>query len=307
MIAALFGATSKTGKYLAPALLAAGWRVRALGRDRAKLAALDPRCETLAIDLARPAGLADALGDVDCVVSLADAGFAATILVALPDRCERLVLTGSVRAFTSLPDPAADRVRAAEAALRASGRPGVMLHPSMIFGAPEDRNVNRILAHIEGWPSWLPLVIPLPDGGRHLVQPVYFEDVVAAFVAATLKDDAVGDPIVIAGPAPMTYADLVRDCAAACGRRARIWPLPAQALAVAVRAAAAVGLKPPLTVAELRRATEDKVLDITAMEARLGVTPRRLQAVLPDIVAQRRSALAADRVSGHDAGSWNGG
>ncbi|MCP4326864.1 MAG: NAD(P)H-binding protein [Alphaproteobacteria bacterium] len=302
MIAALFGATGKTGKYLVPALLDAGWSVRALGRDRTKLAALDQRCETASIDLDRPAALASLLDGVDRVVSLAHARFAGTILAALPDSCARVVLTGSVRAFTKLPDPAAEMVRDAVAIFQASGRAGVVLHPSMIFGAPEDRNVGRILAHLEAWPRMFPLIVPLPDGGRHFVQPVYYDDVVAGFVAAVINDDAPGEPIILAGPEPLTYADMVRACAAACGRQARILAIPGIAATTAVRGATALGWKLPVSEAELRRATEDKVFDITEMKTRLGVTPRPFADALRDIVARRRSALAEDGSSGHDGG-----
>jgi nucleoside-diphosphate-sugar epimerase len=293
MTVAVLGATGKTGRYVVPALLDAGREVLALGRDRGRLTALDPRCRTAVVDLEVPRGLDVALAEAAIVVSLAHARFAETILGALPAACERVVLTGSVRLFSTLPDPAADAVRRAEAAFRASGRPGVMLHPSMIFGAPEERNVNRILDLIDGWPGLLPVVVPLPGGGRHRVQPVYYEDVVAAFVAAVLREEAPGDPIVVAGPAPLSYAAMVRTCAAACGRRAHILPLPMPLLA-------AVAALSPVSADELRRTAEDKSFDITDLTARLGVAPRPFADGLADVVARRRAGtLAGGGASGH--------
>jgi len=296
MTVAVLGATGKTGRYVVPALLDAGREVLALGRDRGRLAALDPRCRTAVVDLEAPQGLDAALAGAAVVVSLAHARFAETILGALPAACERIVLTGSVRVFSALPDLAADAVRHAEAAFRASGRPGVMLHPSMIFGAPEERNVNRILDLIGVWPGFLPVVLPLPGGGRHRVQPVYYVDVVAAIVAAVLRDEALGEPIVIAGPGPLTYGAMVRACAAACGRRAHILPLPMALLT----AAAALS---PVSAAELRRAAEDKCFDTADMTARLGVTPRSFADGLAEVVARRRAAaLAGSGASGHSGG-----
>ncbi len=267
MKVAILGATGKTGRYVVPALLDAGCDVLALGRARARLAALDPRCRTAIVDLDAPDGLAAALADAAIVVSLAHARFAETILGALPAACERIVLTGSVRCFTALPDPAADAVRQAEAAFRSAGRPGVMIHPSMIFGAPEEKNINRILDLIDAWPRFLPVILPLPGGGRHRVQPIYFEDAVAAIVAAVLSVEAPGAPIVVAGPTPLSYAAMVRACAAARGRRAHILPVP---LALLTMAAALL----PVSAAELRRMTEDKSFDVADMTTRLGVTPR---------------------------------
>jgi nucleoside-diphosphate-sugar epimerase len=300
MTVAVFGATGKTGKHLVPALLEAGHDVLALGRDPARLAALDARATTAEADLLRPAGLAEILADCETVVSLAHARFAEVILAALPPGCRRVILTGSVRRFTTLPDPAADAVRRAESAFAESGRPGVMLHPSMIYGTAEERNVNRILDRLEAWPRGLPLVVPLPDGGRHLVQPVYYEDVVAAFVAAVDRPEATGAPIVLAGPEPMRYADMVRACAAAYGRTALVPPLPTAVLVGTARLTAALGLTPPFSPAEIRRAAEDKSFDVAAMKTRLGVTPRPFAEGLERVMARRRRGLAAAAASGHD-------
>ena len=71
-----------------------------------------------------------------------------------------------MRRFTRLPDPAADEVRAGETAFAASGRRGVMLHPGLIYGAPDERNVNRILRYAARWPRGGPVPFPLPAGGR---------------------------------------------------------------------------------------------------------------------------------------------
>src|SRR6476646_505626 len=108
MKVALLGATSKTGRYVVPVLCDHGHTVTAIGRDATKLGSLDRRARAARADITD----------------------AASLRAALPEGCRRVVLTGSVRKFTQLPDPAADAVRAGEARLLASGRAGVMLHPS---------------------------------------------------------------------------------------------------------------------------------------------------------------------------------
>lgn len=270
----VLGATGKTGRYLVERLCDEGHEVTAIGRDAERLGLVDGRAGRAVADLARPETVSGALRGGECVVSLAHARFTGTVLAALPECCKRVVLTGSTRRFTSLSDPAAEAVRTGEAAFLGSGRPGVMLHPSMIYGAPDDRNVNRILRYLGAWPRWLPALVPLPGGGRSLVQPVLVDDVVAAFAAAVTRPEAPGEPIVVAGPEPMTYADMVRACARALGRRVIILPLPPALLAVGLRLAGALGLGPPVNVAELGRAGEDKVFDTGAMRRRLGVVPR---------------------------------
>ena len=266
---AVLGATGKTGRYLVERLCADGHDVIAVGRSRARLEALGDGCRHAIADFDHPVSVAKALIGARRVVNLVHARHTGILLDCLPTSCERLVLIGSTRRFTTLPDPAADEVRAAETLFLSSGVTGVMLHPSMIYGAPDDRNVNRLLKLVRG-----ARILPLPDGGRNLVQPVFVDDMVAALMAAAVEPAAPGPSIVVAGPEPITYADMVRTCAQALGRRAVIVPIPTAAAAGIVRFAAALGVRLPFDAAELRRAGEDKRFDITDMRRRLGVTPR---------------------------------
>lgn len=271
---ALLGATGKTGRYLTSQLCEAGHAVTVIGRDSARLAALDHRARQAVADLENPAAIKAILSDAEAVVSLAHARFAQTVLDALPDGCHRVILTGSTRCFTRLPDVAADAVREGERILQSSGRPGLMLHPSMIYGAPDDRNVNRLLRYIRNWPRFLPALVPLPNGGHHFVQPVFVDDVVAAFRSAIETDRPVDKRVVVAGPEPLTYANMVRQCASALDRRVMIVPLPTIVLTALATLAEKLRLPIPFGASEILRATEDKRFDISVLREQLGVQPR---------------------------------
>lgn len=287
---ALLGATSKTGRYVVPVLCDHGHAVTAIGRDQAKLDGLDRRARTAVADIADAPSLRAALAGADCVASLAHARHTAEILAALPESCRRVVLTGSVRKFTALPDAAADAVRAGEALLLRSGRPGVMLHPSMIYGAPEERNINRILALLARFPAGLPIPVPLPDGGRHTVQPVFVDDMVAAMVGAIERPEAEGPPIIVAGPRPITYREMVERCAAATGRRVLIVPLPLASIKSGLAVAERLGIPLPFSALELTRATENKAFDVNDLRERLGVQPRAFEDGLATVMDRRRQA-----------------
>jgi nucleoside-diphosphate-sugar epimerase len=274
MIVALFGATSKTGRYVVGELVRRGHRVVAIGRDTAKLARLDPRATTAVADLTSPEMVAAAVAGVEIVASLAHARFTSALLAGLPATCRRVVLTGSLRRHTRLHDPAAEAVRQAEALFQASGRRGVMLHPSMIYGAPDDRNVNRLLAYMDRFPRGWPVPVPLPGRGQATVQPVFVDDMVAAFVAAIERPDADGPPIAVAGPAPITYRAFAEACGAAAGRRVVMVPIPSALVAVARRLGRALGLQRLAGADELARAAESKAFDIGPLRQRLGVDPR---------------------------------
>ena len=100
------------------------------------------------------------------------------VLAAAPPDA-RFVFLGSTRKFTRWPDAHGNGVLAGEAAFLASGRSGVMLHPTMIYGAQGEDNVQRLAALLRRLPF-----VPLPDGGTALVQPIHQDDVTRAIRAA---------------------------------------------------------------------------------------------------------------------------
>src|SRR5258706_16043588 len=89
-----------------------------------------------------------------------------------------------------------------------------------------------------------------------------------------------GPALVLAGPTPLRYRDLIAACAGALGRRAHVLPLPLGVLAGIAALAARLGIAVPLNAAELRRAGEDKRFDVAPMIPRLGGQPRDFAAGL---------------------------
>ena len=274
---AVFGAGGKSGALVVSRLCDKGHHVVALSRDPARLEQPDSRAQTATADLTDSAGLAAVLADADRVVSLAHARFTGDLLAALPAACSGVVLTGSVRIYTQLTDAAADDVRAGEKAFlrwRESGGPGVMLHPSMIYGAAGDRNVGRMLAAIRRWPTALPLVLPLPGGGRHTVQPVFADDFADAVSVAASATGTLPATLDVVGPEAISYAAMVRECAAALGRRATIVAAPVWAFGAAEKILGMVGFRLPITSQEFARGAENKAFDPGPMTKALGVFPR---------------------------------
>jgi uncharacterized protein YbjT (DUF2867 family) len=260
----IIGASGRSGLALCRALLAAGVAVVPVVRDPTKWAATGIAVPPRIADLADPTALAAALADATRIVSCAHARHAGAILAASPPAA-RFVFLGSTRKFTRWPDEHGNGVLAGEAAFLASGRSGVMLHPTMIYGAAGENNVQRLAALLRRLP-----VVPLPGGGGALVQPIHQSDVTRAVVTAL--DHAWDGPatLVIAGPAPLPYAAFVRLVAAAAGlKRPRILAVPAApliAIATALRFL-------PVSPAELRRLLEDKAFDTGPMLHVLGVRP----------------------------------
>jgi nucleoside-diphosphate-sugar epimerase len=202
------------------------------------------------------------------VVSCAHARHAAALIAAAPEAAV-LVMLGSTRKFTRWPDAHGNGVLAGEAALRESGRSGVMLHPTMIYGAQGEDNVQRVAALLRRLP-----VMPLPGGGRFLVQPIHQSDVTRCIRAALERRWDGPDSVVIAGPEPVRYAEFVRAIAWAAGLRSPfILPFPAAPLIMAARLTRHVAALPTVQPEEIRRLVEDKAFDIAPMRAILAVDP----------------------------------
>ncbi|MEO9189516.1 MAG: SDR family oxidoreductase [Acetobacteraceae bacterium] len=267
----VIGASGRSGGALCRALLGAGRVVVPVVRHAGRWAAAGLDASPRLADLGDPDALAAALGDAAVVVSCAHARHAAPILAAAPARA-RFVLLGSTRRFTRWPDAHAAGVIEGEAAFLASGRAGVMLHPTMIYGADGEDNVQRLAALLRRLP-----VVALPGGGTALVQPIQQDDVTRAVLAAIDHPWDAPRTLVIAGPTPLPYADFVRAVAFAAGLRPpRIVALPGRMLVALAPLLGRLPFLPRVRTAEVRRLLEDKAFDTAPMRQCLGVTPMSL-------------------------------
>ena len=130
-------------------------------RDAAKWAATDIGVAARIADLTDPAHLRDALRRCHARSSVAPTRATPRAVLAAAPPDARFVFLGSTRKFTRWPDAHGNGVLAGEAAFLASGRSGVMLHPTMIYGAQGEDNVQRLAALLRRLPF-----VPLP-GRRH--------------------------------------------------------------------------------------------------------------------------------------------
>jgi len=261
------GATSKLGQNLMRRLVSRGRKVIPLAR---RVEALQPelRAEARQFDLEQPGSLQAALEGAEYVVSCVHAYDGAAVVAALPASTKRIVLMGSTRIFSRYPQSLIEKQKEAVAALSASGIPGVVLHPTMIYGGPTDANVQRIAAYIRKFGA-----VPLPAGGKALLQPIHSDDVVSCIEAALQRDDALGEPIIVAGPQVVSYRDLVQAVGRTIGKSPIVLPVPGFALEIVAALTTVVPGIPTIRIDEVRRLGEDKTFPIDEMRRRLGVEP----------------------------------
>jgi nucleoside-diphosphate-sugar epimerase len=261
-----------------------GYEVAALARSPAAAAtvrALGAR--PVPGDLAAPgpaaaATLARAFGAGDLLVNLASLGF------------------GDAPAIVTAAERAQVRV-----AVFVSTLTWTILRPTMIYGAPGDRNLSRLLPLLRRAP-----VLPVP-GGRHLQQPVHVADVAHAVLAAAelIGAELIGAELIgaepigtellapgpgdadakpggvtydLAGPAPMTFDELLRTAGRAVGSRTRFVPVPLPPVLAAARGYELVSRQPRIRAEQVARLAEDKSFAIEAAARDLGFAPRSFAA-----------------------------
>lgn len=266
---AVIGATGRSGAALSRALAAEGRPCIPVVRNPAAWSALNLPGTPRIADLRDPDRLRAALAGASRIVSCAHARHAPAILAAAPADAS-FILLGSTRRFSRWPDAHGNGVRAGEAAFLAAGRPGVMLHPTMIYGAEGEDNVQRLAALLRRLP-----LAPLPGGGRALVQPIHQEDVTRCLLAALRHPWRGAETLVIAGPEPVPYRDFLRAVARAAGLRRPppVLPVPGLALRLLAPLTRLVPGLPAIRAAEIRRLLEDKAFDIGPMRRTLGIRP----------------------------------
>jgi uncharacterized protein YbjT (DUF2867 family) len=208
-----------------------------------------------------------------CVASLGRGHGPGIVAAAEEAGIPRAVFVSTTAVTTTL-DPPTKQVRlTAEQEIRRCGLDWTILRPTMIYGAPGDRNLSRLLTLLRRTP-----VLPVPAAGARLHQPVHVADVATAVVDALERPAAIGSTYNVAGPEPIPFAELLSTCARAVGSRTRLVPVPLTPLLALARGYERVSRHPRIRVEQLRRLGEDKAFDIDDAVRDLGYAPRRFDA-----------------------------
>lgn len=267
------GGSGFLGGYVLCELLRRGHHPVALARsDTAAARVAAGGAEPLPGDLDDPDSLDDAFraAKADALANIASLGFGhAPAIVAAAEEAgvERALFVSTTAIFTSLPAASKKARTAAEDTVRDGVLAWTIVRPTMIYGAPGDRNMERLLRLVRTTP-----VLPLPGGGRRLIQPVHVADL-AWLVVTALEADTAGQAFNVGGPEALSLRQVVEQAGAALGRRPVIVSIPLRPAVEAVRLYQRVAKHPHLKVEQLRRLDEDKAFDITAAR-RLGYHPR---------------------------------
>jgi uncharacterized protein YbjT (DUF2867 family) len=238
----------------------------------------------LAGDLDDAASLAGAFARAECdaLVNLASLGFGhapAIVAAAAGAGLDRAVFVSTTAVTTAVPARSKAVRLAAEHEIRSSPLSWTILRPTMIYGAPGDRNLSRLLATLAKAarvtrPRGLSLVVPVPGGGATLQQPVHVADLAGAVLAAAERPRAARSSYDVAGPRPLAFAELLRLSAAAVGGRLCLLPVPLAPVVALTRGYERLSRRPRIRAEQWQRLAEDKAFGIDAAVRDLAYAPR---------------------------------
>ena len=308
------GGSGFLGRFVLAEAAMRGHRCVALARSAAAARVVADRGAVLLPgDLNDPAGLAQifAAAECDALVNLASLGFGYAPGIVAATRTaglDRAVFVSTTAVTTGLPAPSKAIRLAAEREIRASRLAWTIVRPTMIYGAPGDRNLARLLALLaRARRAPLPLVLPVPGGGRRLQQPVHVADLAGAVLNAVERPGTAGRCYDVAGPEPLTFAELLGTAAAVVGARVRLVPVPLTPVIALTKAYERVSRRPRIRAEQWQRLAEDKAFPIDDAVRDLDYAPRsfaaglRAEAEALGLVAPSSAAAPAREDTGTDA------
>jgi NADH dehydrogenase len=302
----VLGGSGFVGRHVCHALAAAGYRIRVATHDRERAKEqliLLPTVDVAAVDIHDPAALAAFVRGADAAINLvgvlhdgrgsrsfqaAHVELARKLVAACRGQGVRRLLHMS--ALAAAPDGPSRYLRTkgeAEAIVRESGLAWTIYRPSVVFG-PGDSFLNLFAKVLR----FSPVVALACPGARF--QPVYVEDVAAAFVKGLSDLGSLGKSYDLCGPRAYTLRELVEYVGTVTGRRRPVVGLGDR---LSYLQAFAMELLP------VKLMTRDnyysmKVENVCRCEFPFGMTPTALEAVAPSYLGSRTPRSRYQRFRG---------
>ncbi|UCF05260.1 MAG: NAD(P)H-binding protein [bacterium] len=217
-------------------------------------------------DASDPESLRAAYGGQETVIHLSSIFHTGAVLAGCV-RMKRLIAVSSTGVF-SRHRSNAGAITAVEREIENSAIAYTILRPTMIYGAPDDRNISRLIGLVHRHS-----LIPLPASGRSVFQPVHVTDLASCIAAALGSPESIGKSYNVPGGSAHTLREMVTIVAGLLGRRVRVVPVPYWTALIALRLAKAIRPGLRLDTEQIERLREDKSFDYTDAARELSYTP----------------------------------
>ncbi|MFI5207700.1 MAG: NAD(P)H-binding protein [Gemmatimonadales bacterium] len=296
MLVAVTGGTGYVGGHVVEALLRREHDVRLLVRDPERHGWLKdrPALQLVHGSLEDQAALQQLVAGADAVVHLVG-----IILETGRQTFQRVHVDGTrqmlaaargagaprfihMSALGARPDQAATPYHrtkaAAEELVRTSGLPHVILRPALIAGSGND--VMKMLVNM----LRMSPIVPVIGNGLYQMQPVAIDDVADA-IATAVENPATLGTLDIAGPATLTYHQILDELEEALGVHRRRVAVPVSMVRFAANAGMVLPNLNPITPDQLQMLLEGPTTSSNALPSTFNITPRRFDEIAREICA----------------------
>jgi dihydroflavonol-4-reductase len=148
--------------------------------------------------------------------------------------------------------------------------PVVVVRPGAIYGPGETRLLKLFRAIARGRYA-------IVGSGRPFYHPVYIDDLVQGFLLALLREEAVGEAFIVAGPRYVSQTEMAEVIARHTGGRLLPFRIPAAPLqwagTLVETLCVPLGLEPPLHRRRVDFWTKSRAFSIEKARRRLGYAP----------------------------------
>ncbi len=283
------GATGFTGQRVLPLLKGKG-DVRCFVRSTSDIQKITNFDYEIAYgDLADLASLKHAMTGCDALINISSLGFGhAPGIVKTAEECgiKRAVFISTTALFTQLNADSKSLRQEAEDRINASNLNWTILRPTMIYGAPDDRNMIWLIRFIARSP-----LIPVFGSGDYLQQPVHVKDVAESIVAVLFIDETIKKEFNISGKFPHTYNELVDLTAGALDKKVVKLHIPFKPSLYAFRLYEKLSKKPWIRCEQIIRLNEHKNFDYSAAKKVFGFDPISFQeGITKEVILYRHKA-----------------
>ncbi|HEY2806001.1 MAG TPA: complex I NDUFA9 subunit family protein [Gemmatimonadales bacterium] len=294
MKVALTGGTGFVGRQVVEMLMRREHEVRLLVREPSRHGWLRDHGDitTVAGDLENPAALKELVQGVDAVVNLVGIivevgrqtwervhvqGTRQLLAAAQSAGVKKFVQMSALGARLDAAATAYHRTKAAgEALVRAGAIPSVILRPSLI-AAPGNEVLTMIVNMLRMSP-----IIPVIGNGLYRLQPIAGDDVAEAF-ALSVEDPGITGTFDIAGPASLTYHEILDQLEEALGVHRRRVAVPVTVVRFSAYAGTVLPHLNPITPDQLQMLLEGNTTPQNAITSTFGIKPREFAEVAREI------------------------
>ena len=265
------GATGFTGQRVLPLLMGKG-DIRCFVRTGSNIQKIENSGYEIAYgDLGDLDSLRRAMSGCNALINIASLGFGhapGIVKTAEEAGIKRAIFISTTALFTKINTNSKLVRQQAEDYIKASGLDWTILRPTMIYGAPDDRNMIRFIRFIDHSP-----LIPIVGSGNYLQQPVHVEDVAKSIVAVLFNDETIKKEFNISGKFPHTYNEIVDLTARALDKKVIKIHIPFKPSLYAFKLYEKLSANPLIKTEQIMRLNENKNFDHSPAKNTFGFNP----------------------------------